>query len=592
MIKKTLITIILNKKTILLSLFFLSFLLLTNTSYGLDLSQFDDPSIKGTAKFILTVNDLLNTFIWPILIMIGGLLDNSILFGGGMEARLLEIWIPVRNLVNLVFVVGLMGVAIYNMTGLADDSGMAGLKGFLPKIIIGIIAINFSFLGIKVFLDVITVSTSAVFALPDQVSEGLAKLEISNDPDKQKIFCLSIAGQKASDHKASDAFQTYQNNVAVAKAVRATEDLGCTTAECQEAKDFYLKSNLCNGFELSDKGKSYFSSFGSQNVALAMALDLSEIVAYSDVPLDIENVEKVLISLLISLIMYFIYAVSFIALFAVLLGRLVVLWVVIAVSPVLVLAMAVPALGNKVSALNTAKDKFIKNAIAPLIISVAMTIGWIMLKSIKSVNSIGTETLVFSSGDAGLPVIGLSTMQDVVVGIGVIAVTWIAITSAMSDTIAKAFTDKLFGVTKAIGSKIASLPISANVIPIKIDGQMTKASLGSFMQEGNKLFGANRYTDLNMVQTNLRPEVKNLKVITDPAKRLALIGATTEEPNVVQAGIKGLSEGDKRAMIALLNIPENKQKWDAFMNDEPPTQQQLMALQDAIKSQPNIPAFN
>jgi len=591
MIKKTLITIILNKKTILLSLFFLSFLLLTNTSYGLDLSQFDDPSIKGTAKFILTVNDLLNTFIWPILIMIGGLLDNSILFGGGMEARLLEIWIPVRNLVNLVFVVGLMGVAIYNMTGLADDSGMAGLKGFLPKIIIGIIAINFSFLGIKVFLDVITVSTSAVFALPDQVSEGLAKLEISNDPDKQKIFCLSIAGQKASDHKASDAFQTYQNNVAVAKAVRATEDLGCTTAECQEAKDFYLKSNLCNGFELSDKGKSYFSSFGSQNVALAMALDLSEIVAYSDVPLDIENVEKVLISLLISLIMYFIYAVSFIALFAVLLGRLVVLWVVIAVSPVLVLAMAVPALGNKVSALNTAKDKFIKNAIAPLIISVAMTIGWIMLKSIKSVNSIGTETLVFSSGDAGLPVIGLSTMQDVVVGIGVIAVTWIAITSAMSDTIAKAFTDKLFGVTKAIGSKIASLPISANVIPIKIDGQMTKASLGSFMQEGNKLFGANRYTDLNMVQTNLRPEVKNLKVITDPAKRLALIGATTETPAVVKQGIKGLKSEEVSALKNLISNA-NKSKWEAFMNDESPNQQQLKELQDAIKSQQNIPAFN
>jgi hypothetical protein len=434
-------------------------------------------------SLLLGISGALNRLLWPILIMIGGLLDNSLLFGSGMEARLKEIWIPIRNLVNLIFVVGLVGIAIYNMTSLADDN--TSIKGLLPKLVLGIIAINFSFLGIKVFLDAINVATASVFALPDQVSEGLAQIEITNDPNESRLFCLAIAGKASSSSiywNNSGELRAYQLKVAKNQAMYffgIKTEAECDSNEaCKQKADSYFKNGLCDGFELSDEGNKFFQQFGGQNVALAMAIELGQIMYYQDVDVSVENVEKVLVSIIISLILYAIYAVTFIALFVVLLARLIVLWVIIAVSPIIILASAIPAIGSKISSLSSAKDTFIQNAIAPLIISISMTIGWIMLKAMKSVESVGSESLgaVFDSTDGALPIVGLTTMQDVIVGIGVIAITWVAISSAMSKTIAKGVTDTMFGMLKSAGSMIAKYPLNKQIIPIKLPGETPATS--------------------------------------------------------------------------------------------------------------------
>ncbi len=520
------------------AIFSAHFLLNGIEAYAFDMEELGDT--KGLAEVILGISGALNRLLWPILIMIGGLLDNSILFGSGMDARLKEIWIPVRNLVNLVFVVGLVGVAIYNMTSLADDN--TSIKGLLPKLVLGIIAINFSFLGIKVFLDAINVATSAVFALPDQVSEGLAQIEISKDPGKTKLFCLAVAGKGSSEStywNNEEAFREYQKTVANKSAMASfglkTQTQCNENPACLQKAENLFKNGLCDGFKLSSEGSKFFERFGGQNVALAMAVELGEIMYYEDVDISVENVEKVLVSIIISMALYAIYAVTFIALFIVLLARLIVLWIIIAMSPVIILGSAIPAIGSKISSLSTAKDTFIQNAIAPLIISVSMTIGWIMLKAMKSIDSVGSESLsaVFNSTDGSLPIVGLTTMQDIIVGIGVIAITWVAISSAMSKTIAKGITDTLFGTLKQAGKWITQLPLNTNFIPINLPGQEPgkRYSLNEANYAFQNLF-ANKQTNRLSTDMGLRlePKTTSWNLFQKPTQGLYMIANTTETP--------------------------------------------------------------
>ncbi|MDX9971226.1 MAG: hypothetical protein RBS56_04975 [Candidatus Gracilibacteria bacterium] len=513
------------------------------TAYAVDIPGLEEQA--SLASVILGISGALNRLLWPILIMIGGLLDNSILFGSGMDARLREIWIPVRNLVNLVFVVGLVGIAIYNMTSLADDN--ASIKGLLPKMVIGIIAINFSFLGIKVFLDAINVATSAVFALPDQVSEGLAEIEITKDPNQSRLFCLAVAGKASSETTYWDnpaALEAYQRKVAKKQAMYEfglkTEDQCTQNPACEDKAKRYFDNGLCNGFTLSSEGQKFFDTFGGQNVALAMAIELGQIMYYQDVDISVENVEKVLVSIIISLILYAIYAVTFIALFIVLLARLIVLWIIIAMSPVIILGSAIPAIGSKISSLSSAKDTFIQNAIAPLIISVSMTIGWIMLKAMKSIDSVGSENLsaVFNSTDGALPIVGLTTMQDVIVGIGVIAITWVAITSAMSKTIAKSITDTLYGGLKQAGNWIANIPLNTNLIPVKLPGEPTAkpTNINDILSMGRTRFNqmSQPSGDLNRrMGGTLKAEAKYWAQFDGPQQRLAYLYETQESRQTV-----------------------------------------------------------
>ena len=77
---------------------------------------------------ILKIQSFLSQAIWPILYMIGGLMDNNLLFGGGMGKTLQSIWIPIRNIVNILFVIILVGIALYNITGLGEDKGNYSIK--------------------------------------------------------------------------------------------------------------------------------------------------------------------------------------------------------------------------------------------------------------------------------------------------------------------------------------------------------------------------------------------------------------------------------------------------------------------------------
>lgn len=466
-----------------------------------------DKSLRNSVAFMISLQKVMNKLLWPILVMIGGLLDNSILFGSGMEERLREIWIPIRNLVNILFVIALVGIALYNVLGIGDESGNYSIKSILPKIIVGIVAVNFSFLGIKVFLDAINVLTVSIFALPNQVDEGLAKLVDSTDPrDEEKIqrFCKAMRGKSVGDKITTQNLQAEaetaiyrlvaqkyektlnpkaegfepikrQDNSAAMKT--KVYDKLTPAQKAQFDRELQVKKDgqICEGLSLTPQGKIFLKRYNSRNAALAMALNMSNILFYEDIPLDVNNIEKFAINTIFSLMLYIIYVASFIALFIVLLARLVVMWVAIALSPILLLGIAVPVVREKISAFGTITEQFMKNALAPVGIAISMTIGWIMLSALQAVNQFDSDSSIYFNAANGIPVVGLTTLQDLIVALGTVAVIWLAVFTAASETIAAPATDWLKGAVQKAGTWLGTTPLRhAPLFPIEIGGKSEK----------------------------------------------------------------------------------------------------------------------
>ena len=75
---------------------------------------------------------IIQQLLWPILLLIGPLLDNNLIYGPGVEDRLFEIWSQMRNITSLILAIMLVAVALINIFG-ASEGSTYEIKSFLKK---------------------------------------------------------------------------------------------------------------------------------------------------------------------------------------------------------------------------------------------------------------------------------------------------------------------------------------------------------------------------------------------------------------------------------------------------------------------------
>jgi len=309
----------------------------TGAETGFSTSDIFEQLGEGARTVLLLISDLfsvfllaLNYLLWPILIMIGALMDNSIIFGGGMEDRLLTIWSQIRNIVNLGFVVVLIGMALYNVLGIGEE-GNYTIKKILPKFVIALILVNFSFLAGKVILDAANVMTTAVFALPNAVEE---ELNLTDIDQLEQAVCNQLDDIGGIEARAIDIPTGGQNQM------------------CADRNNF------------TSNARQFFQTLSANNIALVMAVNMGQIhegLEVSQLVRTDPSLTNLTINIIFSIIMYVVYASAYIALFFVLLVRVVVLWLVLALSPLVALSVVLPeggGLGNF-----DIKDMFVQHAI-------------------------------------------------------------------------------------------------------------------------------------------------------------------------------------------------------------------------------------
>jgi hypothetical protein len=113
---------------------------------------------------------------WVALTTVQALLDPDMIFGvvdpdlppgsdRPMEAILRSLWVTSRNIVNGIFAFILLGAGI--MLIVKSDSDMIGkIKSGFPKFVLAVVLVNFSWFFPRVILDMASVLTSVIFELP------------------------------------------------------------------------------------------------------------------------------------------------------------------------------------------------------------------------------------------------------------------------------------------------------------------------------------------------------------------------------------------------------------------------------------------
>jgi len=391
---------------------------------------------KKMITFLVAITQFLQSLIWPVLLLIGGLLKNDILFSAGMEETMLSIWGNIRNIVNILFVIVLLAIAFYNVVGGSNDEYK--MKTILPKFVIALIAVNFSFLGVKLVVDSVSVITTALFALPGAVERDL---ETTDSFEKQ--FCEGLYGKT-----------DYFSNI---KEV-PEEDRFCGGEQ-----------GASNYARFTDKAKNFFTKYDSHNAAIVLAINMAEIGNLDVVKGGAANasLSKLTINIIFSIVFYIVYTIAFVVLLIVLLIRLVVLWVTMVMSPLIVLTFVLPeSLKSAMGSGNEMGKQFVQNAIAPIPIALVMSIGFIMLQSLKQAQfsnvSLDTSTL-----QVNMLTSGLSTLQDVVAAVAMVVVIWMGVFAATKGTFAEGITNKIKDVTEGFGKFLATAPIKyAPIIPV------------------------------------------------------------------------------------------------------------------------------
>ncbi len=387
---------------------------------------------------------------WPILILMGGLLNNDLLFSGGMSTVLLNIWAVVRDFVNILFVLGLLALAIVNILGFIENEDFSMNKA-LPKIAVALIAVNFSFFACKIILDVVNVTTTAIYSIP-LASDQLKKYE----ENKTSINYLS---------------EKFCNKIMDIKGMEGTENMFCepagTNGNTASSTDTTTGSKVEPlKYKLKSSAVDFFSNFNSRNAGLVMAFELMDISNIDTVNLkEVKDVKTLTVQTIFAIIFLTIYVTAFIALFAVMLVRVVILWIAIATSPISFLGIPFKSfVGSKLGDNDPFFKLFMKHAFIPIQVSVVLTIGMIMISQLKQTS----PNLILSTNPANLGAItagGTSTLQDLIAGLATAAFIWLAAFMALKGTKADFIVDAIQGQVRRFGTNLAKLPAYVPIIP-------------------------------------------------------------------------------------------------------------------------------
>lgn len=153
--------------------------------------------VSGATNITMFLITILNAISWLTLSLLDFIMDPQVIFGlgpGGGDGPLLnmlrEIWQFTRDLVNLGFALGLIIGAVM-MIVTADG---AKIKEHLPKFVLAVVLVNFSWFIPRVIFDVSQVLTYTVYQLPSLM--GNECTVPATDEDRQPQPCKIVVEYK------------------------------------------------------------------------------------------------------------------------------------------------------------------------------------------------------------------------------------------------------------------------------------------------------------------------------------------------------------------------------------------------------------
>jgi len=401
----------------------------------------------------------------------------------------------VRDFVNIMFVLVLLAIAIANIVG--SEHKDFQIKSVLPKIIIGLIAVNFSFLACKVIIDVSNVAASAIFAMPTQTNLlGDTYNNLADNKDFSDRFCGLITSSNSAQKKIQTSTGSSSQQLGGPKG-QGLDTSGLGLPGEVKGQDFCIPdpavkqpaqtdpnsiTPTITGQKLSDSGRKFFTTFNSRNVALIIAVDMMQVTEIVKVDeKNVGNIKGLTVNTIFAIIFFIIYATAFVALFIVLLLRIAVLWITTCVMPIAVLGMVFEPVNKKVNAGDKGiRQEFMKAAILPVPISIVLSLGIIMITQVKKI----APNAIYSTNTAtvGAIVSGTSTLQDLIAGLGIAMFIWIAVFEAIGTGRFGTAVNPIKNAVAGFAKSTAKLPLYVPFIPTDTGKSVGIAALGKMDQ--------------------------------------------------------------------------------------------------------------
>ncbi len=472
-------------------------------------------SVLGGLAEILGVLISVLTFIALLMIKyFGQLLGTMMLTGPEAMQALTPMWVWVRNLTNIVFVIVLVGLAFSNL--FASFSGENGgnwtIKEKLPKIIISLVAINFSLLAFRVVIDAVNVGTVAILGIAD------SRLD-AEDPNQESIIANSKTWTIVTDDKyqkfkgegkiveysgsdevhggnsCNEAYRSQKNNLGngrilgykgskykyICRDFRSqVNDVFCSGWENKHYDDDNIKSEDLDDDCLFMLKKSTFKTMlnpddePGQNLFMSFGTVFMHLEKMPALAAKIDSINGLILNSLFSGILSLAYLASLAAIFIALLGRILLLWIAMVFSPLLI---AASIMGIEKASEGT--TQIVTNLIMPLKIAAAFAVSFVMMSGMIDFNVINEgDSFLFGPALSNLGIGGIGFLWQ----IATIVIFWKVAKWAVDGNLAHSITDKIFTGAETLGEYAAkAATINRQVFGVKVDGKEKKFSLSNIM---------------------------------------------------------------------------------------------------------------
>lgn len=497
----------------------------TSSSTSTPSSISSSDMVKDLADFLAIMIRFLNSLLWPFLIILGDLMDVDMIIGPGMEGRMIDIYNQVRSLVNIAFVLVLIAVAFYNVLGLGGGEGELAIKTALPKVVLGLVLVNFTLPIGRVLLDVTNVGTNIAFGLPNIVDGYDFAPELEN-------FTNEVCFKGKDPASTTGAMLQYSSKEADKSSVPIQTQFLC--ADTNEDDKYDALNSIIS--------TTYFSDLNKNNLGLIMAVNMGKIGSLGLLKEGtISSFEDLTVNMIFVTVMFLVFATSYIVMGIVLLTRVVVLWIALALSPLAVLAYVVPQVKEWAGGGGDMQKKVIKHLISPIIMGVTLSFGYLLMdawnNTAGSSNALGSLA-VNNVISAQFLVSGIDDLPKLILAIASVVVVWTGTFAAASDTFAQGITDGIKGFGDQVKSFAMALPMSLPTVGLGVKGEGPEHNvspmaliLAAQSQMSNVSGGGMAMSQLQ----NLPADTKFLGLNLNP-------NSLSNSPTVVSNDIKALTE--------------------------------------------------
>jgi len=321
-------------------------------------------------------------------ILLGDLMDSTYIMGSGMGETLHAMWTVVRNFVNIGFIIILLVMAIMVILGIGQEGGTGMLKKSLPAFIIALIAVNFTFFGARLVLTASDVLSSAIFTIPSSVSMTTnASLRLPCESDSRDITACMNA-------RMAEAGKTFDK----------TDEAWVARTQKQVEQWFkYMDSSHTTNF-LRDGFDKKTGMFAMLTHMLSMT-NLLEVSATGGIANAGGTGGDLFVNGLFSIVISIATGVVIFALAVGMIVRVAILWITIAISPLIALGYVLKEMFQFEAGSDFDPMKeFLTHAFLPVFVAIPLAIGFTMILTGHALtlhgdglSSIGESTSAFNN---------------------------------------------------------------------------------------------------------------------------------------------------------------------------------------------------